>query len=70
VEYAQKLLEDIGLEGSRVKMTNLSAAMGTQFAETATKFTEEIRSLGPNPLKNVPDNNGVERLMEDFKSKS
>jgi F420-non-reducing hydrogenase iron-sulfur subunit len=32
-------------------MINLSAAMGGQFAWSAAELTEEIRRLGPNPLK-------------------
>lgn len=32
-------------------MINVSAAMGGQFAWSAAEFTEEIRQLGPNPLK-------------------
>jgi coenzyme F420-reducing hydrogenase delta subunit len=32
VEYSQQLLEDIGLEGRRIQMINLSSAMGGQFA--------------------------------------
>ena len=32
-------------------MINISAAMGAQFAWSAAEFTEEIRQLGPNPLK-------------------
>ena len=32
-------------------MINISAAMGGQFAWSAAEFTEEIRRLGPNPLK-------------------
>lgn len=44
-------LEEIGLEGDRVKMVNVSAAMGGQFAQEADLMTEEIRALGPNPLK-------------------
>jgi coenzyme F420-reducing hydrogenase delta subunit len=51
IEYSQKLLEDIGLEGRRIQMINISSAMGGQFAWTAAEFTEEIRRLGPNPLK-------------------
>jgi coenzyme F420-reducing hydrogenase delta subunit len=51
IEYSQKLLEDIGLEGRRIQMVNISSAMGGQFAWTAAEFTEEIRRLGPNPLK-------------------
>ncbi len=32
-------------------MINLSAAMAGQFAWSAAEFTEEIRRLGPNPIK-------------------
>jgi coenzyme F420-reducing hydrogenase delta subunit len=50
VEYAQRWLEDIGLEGERLRMINLSAAMGAQFAELATEMAETIKGLGPSPL--------------------
>jgi F420-non-reducing hydrogenase iron-sulfur subunit len=50
IEYAQKLLEEIGLEGRRVQMINLSSAMGGQFAWSAAELTAEIERLGPNPL--------------------
>jgi len=46
------LLEQIGLEGRRVQMINISSAMGGQFAWSAAELTEEIRRMGPNPLKN------------------
>jgi coenzyme F420-reducing hydrogenase delta subunit len=32
-------------------MINVSAAMGGQFAFSAAEMTEEIRRLGPNPIK-------------------
>jgi len=51
VECSQKLLDEIGLESRRIQMLNLSSAMGGQFAWSAAEFTEEIRRLGPNPLK-------------------
>lgn len=35
-------------------MINVSAAMGGQFAWSAAELTEEIRRMGPNPLRN-PD---------------
>jgi F420-non-reducing hydrogenase iron-sulfur subunit len=44
-------LEEVGLEGRRIQMINLSAAMGGQFAWSAAELTEEIKRLGPNPLK-------------------
>ena len=51
MEYTRKLLENIGLQGRRIQMINVSAAMGGQFSWSAAEFTEEIRQLGPNPLK-------------------
>jgi F420-non-reducing hydrogenase iron-sulfur subunit len=45
------LLNEIGLEGRRIQMVNLSSAMGGQFAWSAAELTEEIRRIGPNPLK-------------------
>ncbi len=47
----QKLLDQIGLNGRRVQMINLSSAMGGQFAFSAAEITAEIRQLGPNPLR-------------------
>jgi coenzyme F420-reducing hydrogenase delta subunit len=44
-------LEKIGLEADRLKMVNVSAAMGGQFALDASQMTEEIQLIGPNPLK-------------------
>jgi len=51
VAYVQKMLEDIGIGGERVGMFLMSAGMGERFAQTATDFTEKIRSLGPNPAR-------------------
>jgi F420-non-reducing hydrogenase iron-sulfur subunit len=50
VNYVRNLLEQIGLEGERVQMVNLSAAMGAGFAEITTEMVEKIRALGQNPL--------------------
>ncbi len=51
VAYARRLLAEIGLENRRVKMINLSAAMGSQFAQAAADMTAEIIDIGPNPLR-------------------
>ena len=50
VEHAAKLLEEIGLEPERVRMINISAAMGEQFVIEITNFVEAIEALGPTPL--------------------
>jgi coenzyme F420-reducing hydrogenase delta subunit len=51
VEYIAGLLNQIGLEGERVQMYNLSSAMGARFAEVAAEMTEKMKEIGPNPLK-------------------
>jgi coenzyme F420-reducing hydrogenase delta subunit len=47
-------LEEIGIEGDRVRMYNLSSGEGPTFAKYAQEMTEHILSLGPNPLKAKP----------------
>jgi F420-non-reducing hydrogenase iron-sulfur subunit len=50
VKHLRGLLDQIGLNGERAWMVNLSAAMGARFAEVATEFVDKIKELGPNPL--------------------
>jgi len=50
VDHAAKILGEIGLEPERVRMINISAAMGAQFAMEITNFVEAIEALGPSPL--------------------
>ena len=50
MEYVQKLLDEIGLDGRRIQMVNLSAAMAGQFAWTAAEMVAKIKGIGPNPL--------------------
>ena len=54
VEYIHELLEEIGIEGERVRMYNLSSGEGPTFARYAEEMTEHIRTLGPNPLRDKP----------------
>lgn len=51
VDYCAKLLDQIGLGGARLRMINISAAMGAQFAELAAEHVETVRSLGASPLR-------------------
>lgn len=50
VDHVGGLLRKIGLDEQRVRMINISAAMGEQFADEITRFVETIDSLGPTPL--------------------
>jgi coenzyme F420-reducing hydrogenase delta subunit len=47
----EKILEDIGLGAGRIRMVNLSSAMGGQFATSTAEMAAEIELLGPNPLR-------------------
>jgi coenzyme F420-reducing hydrogenase delta subunit len=51
VKFIAGLLGEIGLDGERVQMFNLSSAMGARFSEIATEMTAKIKEIGPNPLK-------------------
>lgn len=53
MNYVKELLDQIGLGGERLEMYFLSSAEGARFAEIATEMTERIRTLGPNPLRNM-----------------
>jgi coenzyme F420-reducing hydrogenase delta subunit len=55
VEKAKEILQEIGMDKERLEMFNMSASMGTKFAEVANNFTEKIRRLGPTPLKKIHD---------------
>ena len=51
VNYAKRLLDDIGLGGERLEMYFMSGGQGATFAHAAEEMTERVRKLGPNPLK-------------------
>jgi len=51
VRWLQGLLKEIGLDGERLQMCNMSSAMGGEFGEAATEMTERVKELGPSPLR-------------------
>jgi len=51
VRWLQGLLKEIGLDGERLQMCNMSSAMGGEFGEVTTEMTERIKELGPSPLR-------------------
>jgi F420-non-reducing hydrogenase iron-sulfur subunit len=53
VEKTTRLLRLLGLEVERLRLEWISAAEGARFARLMTEFTEQVRSLGPNPLGNA-----------------
>jgi coenzyme F420-reducing hydrogenase delta subunit len=51
VTYVKKVLTELGIEPERVAMYNLSSAQGARFAEIANEMVEQIRDLGPTPVR-------------------
>jgi len=47
----KRLLEQFGLEPGRLKLEWVSASEGDRFARVIKDMTEEIRKLGPSPLR-------------------
>ena len=52
VERVEQIVRALGLDG-RLTMTAASAAEGNVFADAARSFSEKLRKLGPNPLREV-----------------
>ncbi len=51
VQRVKEILDKVGLNGGRVEMFNLSAGMGTRFAEISREISARILELGPSPIK-------------------
>ncbi len=48
----QKIFEDTGLESERFRLSWISASEGPRYAKVTTQFTEKIKKLGKNSVKN------------------
>lgn len=49
----KRILEDLGIEGDRVRLEWISGSEGKKFSEVITEMDAKVRELGPNPLKGV-----------------
>lgn len=47
----KKVLEQLGIEKERVRLEWISASEGARFAEVVTDFTQTVKNLGPNPIR-------------------
>ncbi|MDH5461044.1 MAG: hydrogenase iron-sulfur subunit [Candidatus Bathyarchaeota archaeon] len=54
----KKLLSQFGLEPERLRVEWVSASEGDRFATIINDLTEEIKRLGPSPLRAGGPNNG------------
>lgn len=53
MKLLKKLLEDMAIDPGRVRFEYISASEGAKFASVATEFVNELKKMGPNPLKEV-----------------
>jgi len=51
VQYAKKLLDEVGIDSRRLEMFNMGASDAQKFTGAADEMTERARELGPNPIK-------------------
>jgi len=51
VALLKKVLKQLGMNEKRLRLEWISAAEGEKFARVITEFTQELKELGPNPLK-------------------
>jgi len=50
------VVKAVGLNPKRLKMEYCSSAEGSKYRKVATSFDEEIRKLGPSPLRKKNNN--------------
>jgi F420-non-reducing hydrogenase iron-sulfur subunit len=53
IKLLKKLLADMGVEPERVRFEYVSASEGNKFAQVVTDFVNELKKLGPSPLKEM-----------------
>jgi F420-non-reducing hydrogenase iron-sulfur subunit len=53
VPLVKKIMEDVGIDERRVRLDWVSAAEGEKFQKVITDFVNEVKGLGPNPLRSV-----------------
>jgi len=47
----QKIFEELGLETNRIRLSWISASEGQRFVNVITEFTENLKKIGTNPVK-------------------
>jgi len=46
-----KLLEQMGINPNRVRMEHISASEGAELTELVKEYVEELKAIGPSPLR-------------------
>jgi F420-non-reducing hydrogenase iron-sulfur subunit len=47
----KKVVEGLGLESDRLRLSWVSASEGQRFADVVNEFNEKIKEMGPNPIR-------------------
>jgi len=50
-KFLKAMVNELGLEDERLKLDWISASEGERYANVVTEFTEQIKKVGPSPLK-------------------
>jgi F420-non-reducing hydrogenase iron-sulfur subunit len=53
IKLLKKLLEELSIDSKRVRFEYVSASEGQKFAQVVTEFVDDLKKMGPNPLKEV-----------------
>lgn len=67
-DYIKEAVKSVGIEPERVRLEWVSASEGGKWAALVREMTEEIRRLGPNPLRFARDAKKTEAALDAFKS--
>ena len=51
MKFLKQLLAFSGIEGERLRARWVSSAEGPEFAEEIRHFTDDLKKLGPSPLR-------------------
>lgn len=73
IKNTQRLLGMIGLGSERLRLEWISASEGERFAQVITEFTQNLRKLGPNPLKaqvNAKSHTDVKKVISEAVKKT
>ena len=53
IKLLKKLLDEMAVNPKRVRFEYVSASEGQKFANVVTEFVDELKKIGPNPLKEM-----------------
>ena len=53
MKLLKRLLGEMAIDPRRLRFEYISASEGAKFAQVATEFVDELKKMGPNPLKEV-----------------